>query len=142
VAAWLHDTGYEKGSNNHEQNSARTVIRLLREWNAPQQTIRSVTGAIEATSMPQNPKNPLEQVLCDADLYHLSDRDLLNQLEGLRLEFASFKNLKFDTQDDWIRFNIEFLNGHTYFTSYGQTVLQERKRENINKLKKMLKGPN
>src|SRR5688572_22983814 len=66
VAAWLHDTGYRKHCNNHEAVAKETAAKLLHEWGAPQNKIEVVMGLIQATAMPQNPRNLMEQVLCDA----------------------------------------------------------------------------
>src|SRR5688572_16149853 len=72
IAAWLHDTGYLKGSINHEKVSAETAVLLLTEWNASQKKIADVQRTILATAMPQQPQDILGQVLCDADLHHLA----------------------------------------------------------------------
>jgi hypothetical protein len=42
--------------------------------------------------------------------------------------------------EEWVRFNLEFMQSHRYHTSYGQTVLEEGKKKNIKRFKKMLKG--
>src|SRR5688572_13597072 len=57
IAAWLHDTGYKKDSDNHEEVAKETASKLLTEWGAPSKKIEQVKGLIQATSMPQNPKN-------------------------------------------------------------------------------------
>ena len=139
IAAWFHDTGYRKDSHNHEEVAMETAVKLLNEWGASEKTIGEVKGLIEATRMPQNPKNLLEKVLCDADLHHLGDKEILNCSRDLRNEFESVKNLKFETDEEWIQFNLSFFKQHKYFTAYGQTVLEERKKKNIKKFKKMLK---
>jgi len=139
VAAWLHDTGYEKDYDHHEEASIDTAGKLLKEWGAPDSKIEQVKKLIGATRMPQQPGTLPEKVLCDADLAHLADDNILECGEQIRHEFEIFKNLKFETDAEWIQNNIKFFKEHHYFTSYGQTVLEERKRKNIKKLKKMMK---
>jgi predicted metal-dependent HD superfamily phosphohydrolase len=139
IAAWLHDTGYRKDSEHHEAIAKENASKLLTEWGASAKKIEQVKGLIQATCMPQNPKNLLEKVLCDADLAHLGDKNIIEHVNGLRQEFEKFKNLKFETDEEWIRYNLDFFEQHQYFTPYGQTVLQERKKKNIKKFKKMLK---
>ena len=34
-----------------------------------------ITGNIMATKIPRNPKNLLQQIICDADTYHLGTKD-------------------------------------------------------------------
>jgi predicted metal-dependent HD superfamily phosphohydrolase len=139
IAAWLHDTGYRKDTDNHEAIAKENAGKLLTEWGASPKKIEQVKGLIQATCMPQNPKNLLEKVLCDADLAHLGEKNIIECGEDLRQEFEKFKNLKFETDEEWIRYNLDFFKQHQYFTPYGQTVLQERKKRNIKKFKKMLK---
>ncbi len=139
IAAWLHDIGYEKGCDRHEEASIQTAVKLLKDWNAPTSKIEQVKGLIGATRMPQNPLTISEKVLCDADMYHLGEENILECGEQIRHEFEIFQNLKFETDAEWIQYNIKFFEEHHYFTPYGQTVLEERKRKNIKKLKKMLK---
>ena len=135
IAAWMHDTGYCMGCDDHEHNSAMAAQKLLEQWGAPKQKIEQVTAAISATEMPQKPKNLTEKVLCDADLYHLSTDDLTEIANGLRQEMYITKKKEF-TDDEWFKFNIDFLENHQYFTDYGKSVLEERKKKNIKKLKK------
>ncbi len=138
VAAWLHDTGYEKDRDHHEERSAATAVSLLESWGASAEKIKKVTELIGATRMPQSPKNLPEQVLCDADMYHLSRKDMLECGEDIRAEIETFKKIKFESDQEWGEYNLKFLKKHSYFTLYGRQVLEERKRKNIKKLKKML----
>jgi putative nucleotidyltransferase with HDIG domain len=139
VAAWLHDIGYEQGSENHEDVAAAIANKLMVEWGAPSTKINAVTEAIAATKMPQQPKSIVSKVLCDADLYHLSSRTCDESGSKLRQEWRSlgFKDMK---DDEWLQFNLEFMQSHRYHTPYGQTVLEHGKKKNIKRLKKQLKG--
>ncbi|HEY3429273.1 MAG TPA: Pycsar system effector family protein [Cyclobacteriaceae bacterium] len=139
IAAWFHDTGYRKDAQNHEEVAVENAVKLLEEWGASEKRVDTVKGLIEATRMPQNPKNLLEKVLCDADLHHLGSSDIMDCSRDLRNEFEAVKKMKFESDEEWIQFNLNFLKQHEYFTPYGQTILQERKKKNIKKFKKMLK---
>lgn len=141
IAAWLHDTGYENDREHHEERSAKTAVTLLETWGASAEKIKKVKELIAATRMPQSPKNLPEQVLCDADMYHLSRKDILECSQQIRSEIETFKNIKFENDTEWSAYNLKFLKNHSYFTLYGRQVLEERKRKNIKKLKKML-NPN
>lgn len=138
VAAWLHDTGYEKDLHNHEERSAQTATELLKSWGAGEGKILQVKRLILATRMPQNPQSIAEQVLCDADMYHLSQENIVECGEQIRQEIEAFKNHKFESDAEWREFNVNFLKNHHYHTLYGRQVLEERKRRNIRKLKKKL----
>src|SRR5688572_10798880 len=72
IGAWVHDIGYSSGSaNQHEEHSQKLAVAFLTEKRVPQQLIDMVSGCITATRMPQTPTNQIEQIICDADLYHL-----------------------------------------------------------------------
>jgi len=139
IAAWLHDVEYEKGSKQHEAISAEKATELLKAWNAPTDKIEAVKSAIQATQMPQRPTGLVEQVICDADLYHLSAPNMNECGELLRRELSELNDLKFASDEEWWQFNYNFLKAHRYSSPYGQTVLEERKKKNLKKLKKMLK---
>ncbi len=137
IAAWLHDIGYENGSSNHEAVAAAKARRMLEEAGASAQKIDTVVEAIEATKMPQQPKSIVGKVLCDADLFHLSTEKC--DENGLNLR-AEWKSLGFmDMPDDeWTQFNLQFMESHRYHTSFGRTVLEEGKKQNIKRLRKVM----
>ncbi len=135
TAAWLHDTGYYTGYAQHEKTSADTAKNLLLEWGATEHKIQAIQQAILATTMPQNPQDLVGQVLCDADMYHLAKSDIEDCGNRIRTEFNTLKNMKFESDEEWLRFNINFLKAHEYFTIYGKLVLQPLKKQNIKKLK-------
>lgn len=139
VAAWLHDTGYLQGPDDHEQTSCNTASKLLRDWNIPEQKAMAVQRTILATKMPQAPKDLMGEVLCDADLHHLAMPGIREHGEKLRKEFSVIKNHTFENDEDWIQFNINFMKSHEYFTDYGKNVLQPLKKQNIKRLKNELK---
>src|SRR6267154_5941279 len=140
IAAWLHDTGYKQGAKGHEQRSCDNAEKLLKESGANDQKIDDVIRTIMATKMPQNPKDNMGEVLCDADLAHLGAEDFQACGKELREELGKVHNKSFDSDEDWFRFNLHFLEKHEYFTDYGKNVLEEVKRKNIKRLKKLIKG--
>jgi len=138
VAAWLHDVGYEQGSKNHEQSSVEKARKLMENLGTPEKKIAAVTEAIMATRMPQSPKTIVSQVLCDADLYHLATEQCQEKSNMLREEWKLL-GTKEMTNEEWTRTNIMFMEEHHYHTPYGQNVLEEGKRKNIKKQKKLMK---
>src|SRR5882672_9701031 len=72
VAAWFHDIGYYKGGGpGHEGKGAQMAEAFLTGTGVDAGVIDSVKGCIRATKLPQQPTNLLEQIVCDADLFHL-----------------------------------------------------------------------
>ena len=137
VAAWLHDLGYKYGAENHEQSSARFAEEFMERLSIPPKRIKAISSAITSTRLPQQPRNLIERVLCDADLFHLSNETFEEKSELLRKEWKAtgFKEM---TDQEWIQHNIDFMSEHKYHTPYGQTLLAEGKKKNIKRLKKTL----
>jgi len=137
VAAWLHDLGYKYGAENHEESSARLAEELMERINIPLKKIKIISSAILSTRLPQRPRTLMEKVLCDADLFHLSNQTFEEKGELLRKEWKAtgFREM---TDQEWIQHNIDFMADHKYHTPYGQTLLAEGKKKNIKRLKKTL----
>ena len=80
--------------------------------------------------MPQTPVNSLEKIICDADLFHLGTDAFREKTNLLRKELKNFGDEEI-TKNDWWKKNIEFLEAHKYFTTYGQETLQPIKEVHI-----------
>lgn len=135
IAAWFHDTGFSSGeSKGHEAISAEIASNFLKERHADPLLIEKVTRCIEATKMPQAPGPLIEQIVCDADLFHLGTDDFKVKNEELRDELQ--ENSKEDlTKKKWRKMNITFMENHKYFTDYGKRKLQPVKEKHIEELK-------
>src|SRR5688500_11278123 len=101
AAAWLHDIGYEQGSKNHEQASAGKAKDLMERLGVPHKKIVEVTEAILSTHIPQQPKTLVSQVLCDADLFHLSTEQCQEKAALLREEWKVLGSRDL-TNDEWL----------------------------------------
>jgi len=140
ISAWLHDTGYRKGAEGHEQRSSDNAVKLLKELGASDEKIADVVRTIMATKMPQSPKDIMGEVLCDADLAHLGAEDFQACGLDLREELGRHNNMSFENDKAWFKFNLRFLEKHEFFTDYGKNILEEGKRKNIKRLKKKIRG--
>jgi predicted metal-dependent HD superfamily phosphohydrolase len=135
LAAWFHDTGFSGGeSNGHEEASVQLATTFLQDQKADAALIQKVSSCIEATKMPQSPKNLIEQIICDADLFHLGTDEFKTRNEELRNELQEFSKQEI-SKKKWRKMNIAFMEGHTYFTDYGRRKLQPVKEEHIAALK-------
>ncbi len=138
LAAWFHDLGYNCNTENHEVESVRIATEKLSEWGYPQARVARVGDIILSTKMPQNPLSKVAEVMCDADLYHLSTTSFIEKSEALKEEIQTVcgKNM---TEEEWHNKTFQFIKDHQYFTQYGQTVLEPNKKANIKQLKKKSK---
>lgn len=134
LAAWFHDTGYAAGlKKNHEEESQKIATEFLRKHNAPQTLIDKVNGCIIATRMPQSPSNIIEQIVCDADLFHLGTKDFKERNKLLRQEINALEEEKI-SKKEWVNLNIEFLDRHRYFTDYAKEMLDPVKKVHLKEL--------
>jgi predicted metal-dependent HD superfamily phosphohydrolase len=135
LAAWFHDTGYTKGeAAGHEEESSRIAAEFLEKRNIDYSTVQRVSSCIKATRMPQSPVSLVEQILCDADLYHLATDDFKARNALLKQEQEALLGHKIPKKE-WRRNNILFLETHKYFTEYGREHLEPKKLENLNDIR-------
>src|SRR5436190_8312917 len=136
LAAWFHDTGYSGGkAAGHENLSIELATKFLNDHKVNQNIITKVIGCINATRLPQNPNSLIEQIICDADLFHLGTSDFREKNKLLREELNDFGNLDL-SKKDWRKKNIEFLSKHHYFTSYAKENLDPLKQVYLQELSK------
>lgn len=134
AAAWLHDIGYFTDPRMHEKVAADEAEKLLKSLNVDTETIHQVQGCIMATKMPQAPTNLLEQILCDADLFHLGTDNFSETNKLIRKECELILNYKIP-KEDWRRNALLLLSQHKYHTDFSKNLLEKGKQKNIEKLK-------
>lgn len=136
LAAWFHDTGYLAGQpEGHEEASVQVVMAFMQQQHVDDSIIQRVVSAIRATRMPQSPISLVEQILCDADMMHLSTTDFKPRNALLKAERENFLQQKISNKE-WRKSNREFLQNHHYFTEYGKQLLEPRKQANLQELMK------
>ncbi|WP_341834569.1 Pycsar system effector family protein [Chitinophaga pollutisoli] len=135
LAAWFHDMGYLEGErSSHESAGADAVRAFAKAQGLPEATGRAAADCVLATKMPQQPNNLLEQIVCDADLFHLGSKEFSKRNKLLRTEAELAAGKKISSVE-WTRTTIQFLESHQYHTAYCRTLLNPQKEENIEKLK-------
>ncbi|MDR6943481.1 Pycsar system effector family protein [Mucilaginibacter pocheonensis] len=132
-AAWFHDTGYFTDKNNHEVKSAEIAHHFLKQQKVDADVINKVNSCILATQMPQKPTNLLEEILCDADLFHLGTDSFREKSKLMRREMEAIGHKELD-KDAWRTGNIQLLQSHHYFTDYCRLLLNDQKEKNLAKL--------
>lgn len=137
TAAWFHDVGNIVKPIGHEEESCLIAKAFLEKAELETETIDLILGCIMATRMPQSPQNDLEKVVCDADLYYLSQVEFLETSLLLRKEWGVLFDRHFSDHDFYSQ-NIKFLEMHQYWTAYGRNVLNQEKQKNIVAQRKLL----
>ncbi|NJB83054.1 Pycsar system effector family protein [Wenyingzhuangia aestuarii] len=139
IAAWFHDVGYTRGGENHEEASINEVIPFLKDHNFPQEKIEKVVNCILATKMPQEPKNDIERIICDADLFHVATTSFETDSKLLRAEWELLEG-KTMTDVEWYQCNSEFLRAHKFYTDFAFRNWSAMKASNLAANEKKLKN--
>jgi predicted metal-dependent HD superfamily phosphohydrolase len=137
AAAWFHDVGYFQKPAGHEEISAEFAVEFLASKQVQQSVINQIKGCILATTMPQAPKNLLEEIICDADLFHLGTIDFRKKNKLLMEEYNLLNSGGVD-KIEWLQRSISFLESHHFHTQYCILLLNEQKAKNLDTLKKKL----
>jgi len=137
LAAWFHDAGYLEAIEGHEEKSVEIATAFLREAGYPPERIAKVAACIRATKMPQNPRNLMEQVLCDADISHLASKDFLDVSELIRLEIEHRMGRKL-SEAEWLTMNTLFVADHRFHTDFARSKYAPQHAANLAALKERL----
>ena len=137
LAAWFDGAGYVGGIEGQEKGSLDTEPSFLRESEYSEEKIAHVAGCMRATEMPRNPKNLVEQILCDADLAHLASEDFLALTEPVRYETKHGAGRKL-TDTELLTTNIDSMSGRCDFTDYAKSQFEKQHRRNLRTHEKQL----
>ena len=113
------------------------AVDFLKEREFEDNIIEGVRNCILATRLPQTPHTLPEQIVCDADLFHLGTDDFTDKQKLLKREMEFFKQDKIDKKI-WLNDTMQLMMSHSYHTSYCQTLLNKKKSKNLKKLKEKL----
>ncbi|WP_271783303.1 Pycsar system effector family protein [Aquimarina algiphila] len=134
LTALLHDTGYSKSSDNHEEHSVEIAKDFLSRQNVSQEIIDKVSKQIMATKMEHQPTDLMEEIIRDADASHFAKDYYGETSELLRREFK-LNSVKDLTTSEWLKANIDlFQNKHHYYTDYAISKWKPKKEENLHKM--------
>ncbi len=137
LAAWFHDTGFISETKNHEEKSKEIAKAFLIKKGFSEEKIAKVLAYIDATRVPQKPTNKIEEIICDADLFHLGSEDFEKTSQLLRAEWEYLCD-KHLTDVAWYQENDKFLSEHNYFTTYAYQKRHHQKILNWIKVQKNL----
>ena len=139
LAALLHDTGYTKTREGHEEESVKIATEFLKENKVDDTTIKAVNECIMATKIKDIPKTNLGKIIRDADSSHFGKKYFNEASEFLRkeLEIQGIENY---SPTEWLNENIKVLTKkHEFYTDYALKNWQPVKEKNLSKLMKTKK---
>lgn len=133
VAALFHDAGYTRDKREHEKHGCIIATEVLGNLGVSKEDIDAVCKLIMATKVPQQPHSILEEIICDADLDYLGRNDYFSIAENLHREFIACGKIK--DEREWMQLQLEFLEGHKYFTNTCVKTRQPVAEENLRKIR-------
>ena len=136
LAAWFHDAAYGRGRRRSEEER-RAGRAFLTDRSQPQELIDSVAACIELAQAPAQDQ-PLHEVLHDALLSPVADKDFIRQADLFRLEQERRTGKRF-TDVEWTQQCIGFVEHHRYRTRHAQIEYHQRREANLMKLYKLLR---
>jgi len=134
LAAWFHDIGYVSGKNGHEQVSCRLATDFLRKQDVSVEAIEVIRKLIAVTCRTVAPEGLPEEIMLDADTFHLARKSFFKKSELLRKESELLEGRQI-ARSAWYGETIAFLEQHQYYSRYGKIILEEQKQENLFHLK-------
>jgi HD superfamily phosphodiesterase len=139
LSALLHDTGYIKTRDGHEEESVKIAEAFLKEAKVAQDIIEGVSQCIMATKFKGDPEGRLEEMIRDADASHFAKKYFQEASDFLRQEYK-LQGVKEYTSTEWRDENIMVLSKkHQFYSEYALKNWQSLKEKNLSKLLKSKK---
>lgn len=136
IAAWIHDIGYTQKRLGHEEAGVDMARPFFQKLGIDADRINQIAQGVLATKLPQNPANRVAEVVCDADMFHLSTEHFFERSELMRQEMKQTTGKV--SKKKWMQGSIQLMENHHYFTPYGKEVLTPRKEKNLKKARRLL----
>ena len=137
TAAFYHDSGMLVKYTDHENYSIIIVNEALPRFGYNQEEIQEIGNLIRVTTLPQKAISPAEKIICDADLDSLGREDFFVQSFNLRLEWKNF-NIRHASLSEWLLFELQFLEQHTYYTTSAMALRNDQKMRNLQEIKELI----
>lgn len=123
IAAWFHDTGHLFITPaNHESKSTELMRVFMSGQIENDKLIVDIEQCILATKFPTHPNNFLEQIICDADTYHLGT-DAFKETNKQVMKEERLKKGSLN-KETFLKETLEMLNAHVYYTKYCQEKIE------------------
>ena len=132
TSAIMHDTGFLWSFDNHEHESIKYAKNILPSWNYRKSEIDKICGMILATSVPQKPKNLLEQIMADSDLDYLGTNQFYEIGNSLFRELKAHNRIS--SEKEWDKLQVEFLKNHHFHTPFAKKYREPLKQQYLQEI--------
>ena len=138
TAGYYHDCGFTRQYRHHEEVGCSIAREALPHFGFTDEQIMRVCNMIMATRLPQQPRNLLEEIICDADLDYLGRDDFHQIAESLFKEFIAYGIVH--NEQEWNRLQVKFFESHHYFTRPARMMRQAGKEAHLRAIKQIVAG--
>ena len=135
-AASYHDAGFVEQYDKNEPIGAEMAEEILPSFGYTPANIKIIKELIYVTQIPHQPKNKLEEIICDADLDYLGRDDFHEIADKLRQELK--EQGKIDSDKEWDKIQVSFISQHRYFTRTSIETRKQKKLQNLAEIKARL----
>jgi hypothetical protein len=136
TAGLFHDAGHTVAYDNHEHYGTLLVREMLPKYNYSPEQIDRICEIIMATKLPPQPKNLLEEIICDSDLDYLGRSDFIPVSNTLFEELKAQKKIM--ELNDWNKLQVRFISGHQYFTKTARSLREVNKQLQIERIQSLI----
>ena len=148
-AAWFHDTGYTISKDQHELHSIDIAKEYLKTYQFSDQKVNEITKLIASTDLNSTPNSIQEQIIRDADAFHVGHIEYNKFGQLLRKELEKVHGISF-SDFEWNKENRNFfINVHRFYSDAAKKMWQEQKDLNlisiqnkISEIEQIGEGPN
>lgn len=130
LAAWFLELGYSRDYHNYQAKSVELAKEYFRTKELEEDVLERIEECILSTRIPQQPVSAVSQLVCDASMYHLAEKDAVQHADALRAEYEAIAKTQF-TDEEWLNENIKMISNHFYFTTGARDLFQKRKDKTL-----------
>ncbi len=136
TAALFHDMGHLIDYATHEEMGVKMAHEILPSYGYTAEQIAQISGLIMVTKLPPQPKNLLEEIICDADLDYLGRSDFIPVSNALYKELHEHGMV--GSLHDWNALQIQFIQNHQYFTKTARRLRNVNKDVQLQNIKRWM----
>ncbi len=136
TAGLFHDAGHTIEYDNHEYHGTLLAREMLPKYGYTPEMIDHICEIIMATKLPPQPKNLLEEIICDSDLDYLGRSDFIPVSNTLFKELK--EQDKIGSLNDWNKLQVKFISSHQYFTKTARNLREVNKQKQIERISSLI----
>ena len=139
IACLFHDIGYKDGAEGHEHRAVDRLNEFFSSEDVSKDRLERIGQLIMATRMNGTADDLSMRIMKDADCHHVGTKQFFAKSGMLRAENEMLSGESI-SERDWLTENLQFLHSHKFHTPVAEANYNDRKRKNILKVQKQLKG--